>query len=371
MRTYPRRKNALVDPEWLDILIHQGTLSHPHVDSNKDFVVLEVSFIEELITEHNFELQYSDEHQDEKDEHHIPGSIRLHPSYFEAGCNYSKYYPHYETYMDGNLLPDSDLIEAVLNLGISSETLVVVVGHVQPEPHPEMCLRGHAVSAMAACRVVWSLMYCGVQDVRLLDGGWHAWNNYKKTTPQTPQDTCVNIRRRPTKFNATNECAGKHFLATTAEVTKIAKETSTWTDGALLDIRRVGEYDGTKTDAYPFFQRAGSIPNAIYQGNWDTLVDMESGKLKNLDEIEKYWRDDLGIDFDAVFSELNNDNQDDIGGKTQGGGGGGLIFYCGTGWRSSIGFLLAYMLGYPSVKNYDDGWYGWCTLTEKLPSLSP
>merc|ERR1712188_283341 len=37
---------------------------------------------------------------------------------------------------------------------------------------------------------------------------------------------------------------------------------------------------------------------------------------------------------------------------------GPLIFYCGTGWRSSIAFFLAYLLGCES-KNYDDGFYGW------------
>ena len=38
--------------------------------------------------------------------------------------------------------------------------------------------------------------------------------------------------------------------------------------------------------------------------------------------------------------------------------GGPVIFYCGTGWRSSISFLLAHIMGWES-KNYDDGWYGW------------
>ena len=35
-----------------------------------------------------------------------------------------------------------------------------------------------------------------------------------------------------------------------------------------------------------------------------------------------------------------------------------FIFYCGTGWRSSIAFLVACLLGLPA-KNYEDGFYGW------------
>jgi len=37
---------------------------------------------------------------------------------------------------------------------------------------------------------------------------------------------------------------------------------------------------------------------------------------------------------------------------------GPVIFYCGTGWRSSISFVLAYLMGWEG-KNYDSGWFGW------------
>ena len=35
-----------------------------------------------------------------------------------------------------------------------------------------------------------------------------------------------------------------------------------------------------------------------------------------------------------------------------------LIFYCGTGWRSSVALLVALQLGL-RAKNYDSGFYGW------------
>lgn len=34
-----------------------------------------------------------------------------------------------------------------------------------------------------------------------------------------------------------------------------------------------------------------------------------------------------------------------------------LTFYCGTGWRSSIAFPVAHLLGY-RAKNFDGGFYG-------------
>ena len=36
-----------------------------------------------------------------------------------------------------------------------------------------------------------------------------------------------------------------------------------------------------------------------------------------------------------------------------------LIFYCGTGWRSSMAFLMARELGYESIANYDGSWLEW------------
>ena len=65
---------------------------------------------------------------------------------------------------------------------------------------------------------------------------------------------------------------------------------------------------------------------------------MQTGKLKNLDELEDHWKS-LGVK-----------SEDEP-----------LVFYCGTGWRSTIGFFAAHLLGI-EAKNYDDSFYGW---TEK------
>ena len=109
-----------------------------------------------------------------------------------------------------------------------------------------------------------------------------------------------------------------------------------------MDIRRYSEHAGTFNDAYNFFHESGHIPHAVWPGNWVDLVDLETGKLKDLDEIQDHWQS-LGITLDDEP----------------------LVFYCGTGWRSTIGFFAAYLLGIDS-KNYDDSFYGW---TEKKNSI--
>jgi len=109
----------------------------------------------------------------------------------------------------------------------------------------------------------------------------------------------------------------------------------------MVDIRKTSEYEGSIKDNYKFFESAGHIPKAIHMGNWDDLCDKETGLLRDLDEIKKLW-ESLGIT-----------------------GKGGMNFYCGTGWRSSIGFFITYLLGW-NGKNYDDSFYGWSSAGNEI-----
>ena len=52
----------------------------------------------------------------------IPGAVQVHPSYFEAELDESKYYPLYDCPEDGNLLPDDRLHAAIAKLGITVDT---------------------------------------------------------------------------------------------------------------------------------------------------------------------------------------------------------------------------------------------------------
>ena len=45
-----------------------------------------------------------------------------------------------------------------------------------------------------------------------------------------------------------------------------------------------------------------------------------------------------------------------------------VIFYCGSGWRSSVAFFFAKcLLGWPDVRNYDGGWLEWSELHPDAP----
>ena len=158
-------------------------------------------------------------------------------------------------------------------------------------------------------------MYAGVKDVRMLNGGFYAWQKAKCMTQATP-DEPASIPL----FTSNKETKPKSkFLATTAQVLEVVQGKAS---GIIVDIRKESEYNGSVKDNYKFFESAGHIPKAVLSGNWDDLCDKETGLLKDLDETKKHW-ESLGITHDKQ-----------------------LIFYCGTGWRSSIAFFISYLLGW-------------------------
>ena len=239
----------------------------------------------------------------------IPGAVQVHPSYFELGV-----YPDYRSPQEGNLLPDHQLQQAVADLGIAANTLVVVVGT-------------GAALAMTGCRVLWALMYAGVRDVRLLHGGLEAWRQHGGPTTAVPA--------LPVPLP---EFGGKCACQYVASTEMVAQISAGEREGTIVDVRRLGEFDGSFDGCYEFFTKSGHIPGAVWVGNWTELVQPKSNAyLRDVDQTAAHWAG-LGVSR----------------------GTGPVVFYCGTGWRSSIGFLLGYMMGL-DARNYDDGFYGWFT----------
>ncbi|CAE7358980.1 ynjE [Symbiodinium natans] len=251
--------------------------------------------------------------------------VAIHPSYLEAGCDESRYYPHYERPEHGNLLPLPELQKAIAALGISGERLVVVYG--TGDYH-----------AMIACRVLWGLLVAGVPDVRLLNGGLQAWRAAGKPIKDGMER--IGLRRpAPQVGGEPPRWAPRlEFVATTAEVEEVQRSPES---AQVLDIRREGEFNGTITDVYTFFAVAGHVPKSTWIENWDQLVE-EDGRLVDPSKLAVKWRESFGVR-DGVR----------------------LIMLCGTGWRSTIAWLLARLMG-RAAANYDDGFYGW-TFTGERP----
>ena len=301
---------SLVEPSDFQRRISQG-------DSESSWVLLEAHFS-------SFDHPLP---ADAPTQRHIPGAIQIHPSYLEAGTIQQNYYPNYHCPEDGNVLPPEKLIPALQRLGIGPDTEILVYGS---EPD----------GIMAAARLIWGLMYAGVSKIRLLDGGLDAWvEGGMETVPKVPTAIDLAEASIETSFEEHWQVYSD-FLATSEEVKNLSAS-QIGVPARLVDVRRPEEYSGTETKYYPFFSKAGHIPRAVLQGNWVNLVEPETHRVGPvLEKVRQRWKE-LGIVDEAVEK-----------GETT------LIFYCGTGWRSSLSFLVATLLGY-RAKNFDDGFYGW------------
>jgi len=106
-----------------------------------------------------------------------------------------------------------------------------------------------------------------------------------------------------------------------------------------VDVRSPKEFSGeiTAPPEYPteHAQRGGHIPGAA-NIPWAQAVREEDGTFKNADDLKRIY-EGKGITKDKH-----------------------VICYCRIGERSSHSwFVLKYLLGYPSISNYDGSWTEW------------
>ena len=46
-------------------------------------------------------------------------------------------------------------------------------------------------------------------------------------------------------------------------------------------------------------------------------------------------------------------------------------FYCGTGWRASLAFFYAWVMGWERISVYDGGWYEWSSDPANPVAINP
>jgi thiosulfate/3-mercaptopyruvate sulfurtransferase len=170
----------------------------------------------------------------------------------------------------------------------------------------------------------WQLRYHGFDDVRLLDGGrkkWEAEGLPLTTEPATHAASDVTLP----------EETREELRAYRDQVIEAARDRTR----RLVDVRSPEEFRGEL--AAPAHlpqeaaQRKGHIPGAV-NVPWGQAV-RDDGTFKGLDELrELYAGKGIGPDEEVVA-------------------------YCRIGERSShTWFVLAELLGFPRVRNYDGSW---------------
>jgi 3-mercaptopyruvate sulfurtransferase SseA len=315
--TYPMEKmkkySEMVYPAWVKALIDYhapGSSSSPPpqygYDRNHRYLIFETQW-------GSFEDMSKGWADDSYLKGHIPGAFHSNSDTYENG------YPRWF------LLPESELKAAVGSMGITADTTVVVYSN----------------SPIFAARLWWILKYAGVQDVRFLNGGFAAWE-----AAGYPTETTVNEPSAMT-FNGSLRT---EMIASTAHVEDVHNNGNT----IMADVRTYPEYTGD-VSGYGYVVQKGRIPGAVYAFNADTpdldYLDAD-GSLKNFADVRRMWE---GIGIASLDSETFKKD---------------VIFYCGSGYRSSLSFLYAYLMGYQNIRNYSDGWEGWGTHYIEDPSYT-
>ncbi len=271
----------LVPADWVSDLI-AGHL--PNYDANKKFVLIEVSWRG---------LQ-------KYEAGHIPGAIHLDVSAIENPVSRNKY-------------PDEKLLEILLGLGITCKSLVVLYGR----------------DIMAAARAASILMYAGVEDVRVLDGGLSAWLN-------SGNDIVSGVQQPIPATSFGGAMPGN--LENIVGIDSV-KEIVAGKSEQLVSVQSWPEFIG-ETSGYSYIKAKGHIPGSIWGHSGSDPHHMQDYRnpdntMRAYHEIASNW-DNVGITSDKK-----------------------VVFYCGTGWRASEAFFYAHLMGRKNISVYDGGWHEW------------
>jgi thiosulfate/3-mercaptopyruvate sulfurtransferase len=174
-----------------------------------------------------------------------------------------------------------------------------------------------------AARIWWILRYWGVDDVRLLNGGWRAWIDGDK-----PIETMA-ASARPVEFVAK---ARPERLATKERLLK-----SLGGDRLqIVDARSEREFCGLDKMRN---KRAGAIPGAR-QLEWVDLIDTNTQRFKSAAELRQLFAS-AGIALDRPTAT-----------------------HCQSGGRSSVMAFGLELMGSKNVSNYYPSWAEWSRATD-------
>lgn len=188
---------------------------------------------------------------------------------------------------------------------------------------------------MNAARMFWTLEYAGHEDVRILNGGWNAWQSEgREISRDVPQYEAAEV--------AINLQPGK--IATAEDVLARLDD-----DGVtIVDARSPEEYTGQTS----FSERTGHIPGAVNLVWLDALTGGDTVYTTQPDWREQLRDEDVEVFKSAEEIEmllqstgLSPDQE--------------IITYCQTLWRGAHVYFLLRLMGYENVRGYDGSWAEW------------
>lgn len=227
---------------------------------------------------------------------HIPGAVHMNTDEIEES-----------TYW--NIRTGDEIKKVMANYGITKDTTVIVYG-----------------ADSGATRVAFVCLWAGVENVKIVNGGLNAWTKAGYATNKDIE----NPKATTKDFGVSIPAHPEYVLSMPKDVKAEMEKNNKF---RLVSIRSLDEFAGKKS-GYGYIKRAGEPQGALW----------------GHDEKDYYNADGTFIDFDkavAMWKEqgVTKDNE--------------IAFYCGTGWRATIPWLMAYENGWNNVKLYDGGWFVW------------
>ena len=253
---------------------------------------------------------------EEYEDGHIPRALYLDTNRLESPDDWNRRSP-------------KELEQALCELGITHDATVVVYGR-DTEGDANEKWPGRRAGQIAANRAALILRYAGVEDVRVLDGGYDQW-----ARAGNPLETGV---REPTPVSSFGVQVPRHpeFIVDIDEAKQILADRE---HAALVSVRSWNEHIG-KVSGYNYIDPAGRIAGDVWGNCGSDAYHMQhyrtvDNTMRAYPEIADNWKD-AGITADKW-----------------------VAFYCGTGWRASETWFYAYLMDWKRIAVYDGGWFEW------------
>ena len=290
------RYNHLVPARWLNSLIVNGNADRYH---NRKFVICHAHY-------RNIGAY---------DEGHIPGAISLDTNSLESSRTWNARTPQ-------------ELEETLKQSGITHDTTVILYGRFSFPDNLDQ-FPGSSAGQLAAMRCALIMLYAGVKDVRVLNGGLQSWMDdgfevsKEYTAPEPVSRFGISIPGHP------------EFLVDTPR----AKEILNSPNENLVCVRSWREYIG-EVSGYNYIRKKGRIPGAVFVNCGTDAYHMDN--YRNVDHTTREYQEleEIWAQAGVTSGKYNS-------------------FYCGTGWRGSEAFINAWLMGWSNISVYDGGWFEW------------
>lgn len=216
----------------------------------------------------------------------------------------------------GGMMPKKEQIERLLSKkGIhTSDTLILY----------------DQGGSTGATRFWWLLNHYGHDNIRILNGGLHAYVSLKG------EISTLAMAKPQTNFKLGKESPKYHIDLKVFEK-MLGQDTLPY----VIDVRSHEEFSGKRQKKGA--KRAGAIPHS-HSLEWLNTIDIDSSKkFLPVASLEK------------LYAEIIPHKESEI------------VVYCHSGARSShTTFVLSQLLGYKNVRNYDGSWIEW-SYFDQLP----